>query len=376
MLQKIIKTGKLKLWSWQKDKLRKEHKLNYLFWECTMNCNFFCKHCGSSAGRKFFKDELTADQIKKTSKELAQDFNPKEIMIAVTGGEPLIRKDLFEVMEYVNKLGFPWGMVTNGFLINGKIIQKMKQSGMKTVVVSIDGIGNIHDEFRGTKGAYKHAINAVKLLSSAHFLQDLQITSSIHKGNVNQLEKMYRVFLPLGITSWRLMNVDPIGRAEINKGMLLDKTGLRKLLLFIKEKRAKSKIDITYGCAGFLGEEFEDEVRNHLFFCNTGINTASILYNGDIFVCPNVPRRKELIQGNVLKDRFSNVWNNKFSFFRRKDRTEYKKCKNCEHWEDCLGNSFHLWDFDRKRPKMCHWEMVNKQLSKLSVKITCEFFKN
>ncbi|MCJ7740596.1 radical SAM protein [Candidatus Microgenomates bacterium] len=325
-----------------------------------MNCNFYCKHCGSNAGRKTIKGELTVDEIKKTFRTIAEDFNPKDIMVAVTGGEPLVRKDLFEIMTYVNHLGFNWGMVTNGFLVNKEIVKKMKESGMKTIVVSIDGIGRKHDEFRSMKGAYHRAINAVRLLSEANFMQNLQITTTIHQGNIDQLEEMYRTFSSLSIHSWRVFNVDPIGRAEFNTSLLLNNKQLKKLLLFIKEKRAKSKIDVTYGCAGFLGLEFEGKVRKNLFYCNTGINTASILFNGDIYVCPNVPRIKALIQGNVKRDRFSIVWDKKFQFFRDKNRTRCDKCIKCNFWEECLGNSFHLWDFSRKQPKICHLEMLSQ----------------
>lgn len=359
MLGQILKTGQLRVWSYYKNFLRRQHKLTYLFWECTLNCNFFCKHCGSSAGRKKFQGELNTQEIKKAFREIAGDFHPKDIMVAVTGGEPLVRRDLFEVMGYISSLGFRWGMVTNGFLVNDQIVEKMKETRMKTIVVSIDGIGKKHDDFRNMKGAYEKAINTIKLLAKGNFMQNLQITTTIHQGNFDQLEEMYRVFTKLPIDSWRVFNVDPIGRAEINKNILLNNKQLKDLLLFIREKRAKSKIDITFGCAGFLGLEFEGEVRSNYFYCNTGINTASILYNGDIYVCPNVPRIKELIQGNVRYDRFSVVWNNKFKHFRNKNRTECDKCSNCGYWQECLGNSFHLWDFAKNRPKMCHLAMIS-----------------
>lgn len=359
MLGQILKTGQLRVWSYYKYFLRSGHKLTYLFWECTLNCNFFCKHCGSSAGRKLFKGELTTKEMKKAFREIADDFNSKEIMVAITGGEPLVRKDLFEVMGYASKLGFRWGMVTNGFLVNEETVKKMKETGMKTIVVSIDGIGKKHDDFRNMKGAYERAINAVNLMAKGNFLNNLQITTTIHQGNFEQMEEMYRVFAKLPIHSWRVINVDPIGRAQINKNILLNNEQLRKLLLFIKEKRAKSKIDITYGCAGFLGLEFEGEVRSNYFYCNTGINTASILYNGDIYVCPNVPRIKELIQGNVRYDRFADVWKSKFLYFRNINRTRCKKCSNCQFWQECLGNSFHLWDFTKNQPKMCHLAMIS-----------------
>lgn len=361
MIQKFLKTGLLRLGTYQRENLRKKHHLTYLFWECTLRCNFNCLHCGSNAKNKNYKGELTTQEIKNIFKQISLDFNPQDIMLAITGGEPLLRKDLFEVMQYASDLGFSWGMVTNGYLINPEIVNKLKNAGMKTVVVSIDGIDKTHDSFRKINGSYKRSINAVKLLAKENFLKNLQITSSIFPGNINQLEEMYSTFLKLGINSWRLFNVDSIGRAENNNNLLLDAKQLRQLIEFIKEKRKQSKnIEITYGCAGFLGPDFEYETRGYPFYCTAGINTASILFNGDIFVCPNVPRQKDLIQGNVRQDNFAQVWNNKFEFFRNKNRTSCKKCKACEYWEECLGNSLHLWDFKKNQPKMCHMEMLNK----------------
>jgi radical SAM protein with 4Fe4S-binding SPASM domain len=349
----LIKTGKLELWSRYKGELRKNHDLTYLFWECTLNCNFSCQHCGSRAGRgKRHKNELTSSEIKKVLGDIANTFNPRKIMIAVTGGEPLLRPDLFNVMRFANDLGFEWGMVTNGYLVNREVVKKAALAGMSTVVVSIDGIGEAHDQFRGMKGAYNRAISAIKLLAEPKFLKDIQITTVIHKGNISELENFYREFTKLPITSWRIANVDPIGRAEDND-ILLDQQEIKSLLEFIRQKRKKSKIDVTYGCSNYLGKKYEGELRGWLFNCNTGINTGSILHNGDIYVCPNVPRIPKLIQGNVRTDNFADVWSEKFEFFRDQNRTACSDCKKCEDWEYCLGNSMHLWNFEQKKPKVC-----------------------
>lgn len=362
MFKRIFKTGELKLWSQTKEKLRGEHPLNYLFWECTLNCNFLCEHCGSRAGNvDYSAGQLSTEEIKNAFAGIASNFDSSKIMLAITGGEPLIRSDIFEVMEYAHGLGFNWGMVTNGYLVDEKVVEKMKKSGMATVVVSIDGIGKTHDDFRHMHGAYERAVNAVRLMKEAKFLKDLQITTSIHQGNIAQLEEMYNIFLPLGIDSWRVMNVDSIGRAENNGNILLQPDQLKELLEFIKQKRRENKkAEIKYGCAGFLGYDLEKETRGHYFYCGAGITVASILFNGDIFVCPNVPRRPELIQGNVRTDSFLDVWNNKFKFFRDKNRSACDKCQTCDYWEECLGGSMHIWDFENSKPKMCHLEYINK----------------
>jgi radical SAM protein with 4Fe4S-binding SPASM domain len=359
MLKRFLKSGSLRLWSNSVSKLRERHPLLNLFWECTLRCNFCCLHCGSNAGEKQYLDELDTDEIKNTLIGIAENFDPTLINISVTGGEPLLRKDLFEVMSLASRLGFNWGMVSNGFLVTEDTIQKMRESEMKTITISIDGIGVVHDEFRSQVGSYDRAMRAVKMLAESDFVKELNITTTIHKKNVQFLEQMYETFIDTGINSWRITNIDPIGRAEGNKELLLDESGLKLLLNFIRNKRKRSEIDIMYECGGFLGERFEGEVRNSFFICSAGITIGSILANGDIFVCPNVPRRKELIQGNVRKDRFSEVWNNKFEFFRKKDRTKCKECLECDHWDSCLGNAMHLWDFEKKRPKMCHLKMID-----------------
>lgn len=360
MIKKVIKAGKLKVNSWRRDWLRKEHKLNYLFWECTLNCNFFCKHCGSSAGRKCHENELTAKEIKKVFREVAEAWDAKKIMLAITGGEPLLRADLFEIMSYAHGLGFEWGMVTNGFLVDEKVVNKMKDSGMSSVVVSIDGIGKTHDDLRQMAGAYEKAIKAVKLIKKDDFVKILQVTTTVNKINFPEIEKMYDIMLDLGLDSWRVMNVDPIGRAELNKELMLDSKELKWLLDFIKEKRSKKGMQVTFGCEGFLGLEYEGDIRDWFFYCGTGINIASILHNGDIYVCPNVPRRKELIQGNVREDSFVKVWEEKFTIFRDEKRTCCEECEGCKWWEECLGGSFHLWDFEKNRPKVCHVKMLGE----------------
>lgn len=355
----VFLEGRIRLNSWYVNYLRSSHPLTYLFWEATLNCNFDCQHCGSRASRqKHYDNELTTVEIKNVYTSIAKKTDAKKIMIAVTGGEPLLRQDLFEVMKYAHKLGFNWGMVTNGSLVSSKVVEQMHLSGMSTIVVSIDGIGTVHDEFRQTPGSYEKAINAVKLLVKSKHFQDVQITTTVHQNNILDLEKMYSEFIKLGINSWRVMNMDPIGRAQDNKNLLLKPKDFKILLDFIKEKRKVNLLDITYSCAGFLGKKYEGQVRNWFFYCSTGITTASILHNGDIFVCPNVPRLPKLIQGNVRRDDFYSTWQNKFKIYRQPNRTSCLDCKKCSHWTDCRGGSFHLWDFEKRQPKFCHFKYL------------------
>ncbi len=154
--------------------------------------------------------------------------------------------------------------------------------------------------------------------------------------------------------------MDPIGRANENNNLLLDGKEIKTLLDFIKSKKNNKKMELTYGCPGFLGLNYEKEVRQQYFYCRTGISVASILYNGDLFVCPNVPRRKELIQGNIRTDNFKEVWDNKYKIFREKERTKCVECGKCENWEYCLGGAFHTWNFNDNIQNKCTYNMIRK----------------
>ena len=361
MLKKIYKLGELTLMKNYKEQERKEHDLLDLFWECTLTCNANCKHCGSSAEKRKYDGELTTDEIKSAFKQIANDYDARKILINVTGGEPLVRKDLCEVMEYAtNELGFHWGMTTNGTLLNDENIEKLKKANMETVSISIDGLEKTHDEFRGMPGSYNIIKNNIKALREANFAKHIQVTTVFLKKNIDQLDELYEEMLDLNLDSWRLVSMDPIGRAKENDNLLLDGKEIRKLLDFIKSKKNDKKLELTYGCPGFLGLDYEKEVRKYYFFCRTGINVASILYNGDLFVCPNVPRIPRLIQGNIRKDNFKDVWENKYKEFRDKDRTKCEECGKCEQWEFCQGGAFHTWNFDENKQNKCTYKMINE----------------
>ena len=354
MIKDIIKYGEAEVTYKNKQLLSETPQLYNLFWETTLRCNAKCKHCGSRAGENIdITSELTTEEIKKAFESIAKKYDTSKILLNITGGEPLIREDLFDVMSLAHKLGYNWGMTTNGILINDEIIEKMKETGMYAISISLDGLENSHDEFRQVKGSYKKIIENINKLKKADFLNNLQVTTVANKSNIEELEDLYQEIKKIEIDSWRVLGLEPIGRTMDNQNLLLDSEGYNYLFDFIKAKRKKSKFDISYGCSHFVGMKLEREIRNHMFFCIAGFSTASILYNGDIYVCPSVERRPELIQGNVKTDDFVDVWENKFKWFRKLDRFKCRDCENCKDWKYCLGGSLHTWDFDNNRQKIC-----------------------
>ena len=329
----------------------KEYRLKTLFWEATLRCNAFCEFCGSRCG-EVSCNEISGEKIEKVFEDIADAYNPGSIMINVTGGEPILRKDLFEVMTKASAMGFPWGMVSNGSLIDKCTIQKMKQSGMKTISISLDGMEETHNRLRKIENGFQKTVQAIKDLKQAAFLNQIEVTTVVNHYNIEQLEEMYSMIKSFGIDSWRVAVADSIGRAKENQELLLGKREFQQYCTFLDRHRFDTELRIITSCSHYLGKN-DNKYRANPFSCETGKSVASILANGDIFVCPNVERRKELIQGNVQKDNFVEVWENKFEFFRSETRCQSKKCKTCKDWESCRGDSLHTWNFEKKEPSFC-----------------------
>ena len=328
-------------------------RLRQLFFEVTSRCNARCEHCGSRCDDKEQGKEIEAKYIKKVLKEVSEHYDPRYVMLNITGGEPLMRKDLFDLMAYAHELGFPWGMTTNGMLITKSKVEKMAETGMYSVSVSIDGLEKTHEEFRKVPGSYKKILKGLEYMQECPTIKVVQVTTVANKKNFHELEDIYKMLCDMNIKYWRVVNCDPIGRVQDHSDILLDHSQYKELFEFIRSHNAEGKMEVTYGCSHFIGLEYEKELRNEYFFCMAGLYVASVLSNGDIFVCPNVPRRKELIQGNVKKDSFIEVWENKFEAFRNEYRTSNETCKKCKYWKYCNGDSFHTWNFEENKPNIC-----------------------
>jgi len=345
------------------DRAKREHPLTYLFWETTLGCNLACRHCGSRCSpEQARQDDLPGAEVRRIFREVAEDFDPRKITIAVTGGEPLVRKDVFEVMRAAHELGFFWGMVTNAVLITPKTVREMERAGMDTVSVSIDGDAEAHAVLRGSKAAYEQAMRGLRLLiSDAKFLECVQVTSVIGSHNLGLLGEMYERFAAMGVGEWRVLMVDPIGRMldEANRELLLDGAGLGRLLDFVAERRKSGAMPITFEESGFLGLKYEGAVRGYYFHCPAGINIGSILHDGAISACPSLERR--MVEGDARTERFSAVWKGRFARYRDRQSTRRRgPCARCKWWGHCEGGSLHLWDWDRNAPRLCHYRLLKE----------------
>lgn len=326
--------------------------LRHLFFELTDRCNLHCRHCFgnfSPAGSQ----SLRPDVIERTLESVASRYTSNEILVNLTGGEPLLYPGIFDVVHMAKEFCFGVGMISNGTLINLLAAKRLAQSGLDTIGISLDGVGEVHERFRNVKGCYSATIMGIYALKETGF--EPEVVTIVHKDNFSRLEEIYEQLRKMEIRSWRISNIDPIGRAVKNRNLLLDGKQFMQLLNFIRQKRFDNRnpMEINYGCSHFVTYEYERMVRNSYFQCGAGTAIGSVLSNGDISACPNIERRPELIQGNAYFDDFTHIWENCFQQFRFDRSDQCILCRICKHKPVCMGDSAHTWDYETKKPLYC-----------------------
>lgn len=336
----------------------KKHKLRQLFFEFTLNCNEHCWHCGSRCGDVHPVNEMTADEWKAVLDHVKENFGEKLPQINVTGGEPLLYPHFEEVMSYAHALGFKWGMTSNAILITKDVAEMLKRCGMGTISVSIDGLRDTHDRLRGLPGAYDRAMAGVQNLIDLKFAHNIMITTVINHETIHELEPLYKIMCDIDIDSWRVIGVEPLGRALQCPEKLMTPEDQRVLMDFIRRKRAED-MPVTYGCSHYLGLDYEMEVRDWYFFCMAGVSIASITSTGDVTACLDIERTPSVIQGNIRERSFADIWENEFKAFRYDKAEDDMTCKDCTSREFCMGGSCHTWDFEEKRQRLCLLNELN-----------------
>ncbi len=336
-----------------KQNLVREHPLKQLFWECTLRCNLSCRHCGSDCKQISAVKDMPKEDFGRVLDSVAAATDPHKVMINITGGEPLCRPDLEECGRMIYEKEFPWGMVTNGLALTPQRYQRLLQSGLRAMTISLDGIGETHDWMRGRKGSFERAAAAIKMVIESGEIA-FDVVTCVNKRSFTQLADIKEFLIGLGLKNWRLFTVFPVGRAAEDPELQLSNEEFKGLMEFIKATRKEGRIMAEYGCEGFLGN-YEGDVRSHFYICSAGITVGSVLADGSISACPSI--RADYHQGNIYQDDFMEVWNTRFQPFRDRSWMHKDQCASCKVWKYCKGNGMHLRDADGKLI-LCHYSKL------------------
>ena len=333
-------------------RLQKHPHLSQLFLEMTDRCNLACEHCGSSCS-SVGADGVPVDVLRRCIQQLKSDIEYKDDMpyIILTGGEPLMRKDWRDVVHMLHSYGLPWGMTTNGTLVTAEDAKFCVEHGLYSVAVSIDGTQSYHDTFRGVNGSFERALRGLQHFIDAGVPKS-NITTVLNKKNIVDIDAIYEIVSHIDVDTWRLMSIEPIGRARDREDLLLDGDDYVFLMNYIVDKR-RDNIPVEFGCMHYLGLDFERDVRDWFYYCGAGIQVASIMANGDIGACLDIERNSETIQGNIYQDAFLNVWRNRFSVFRQNLSETTDSCSGCSHAKYCRGGAHHTYDHVAHIQRLC-----------------------
>jgi AdoMet-dependent heme synthase len=324
-----------------------EFEPKWLAWEITRRCNLKCVHCRSSS-------ELEAKEHPDFSLAEAQRIldditSYAQPVVVLSGGEPLLRDDVFEIAAYGTAKGLRMCLATNGTLVTEEICRRLKEVGIRMVSLSLDGAdAAVHDNFRCQPGAFAGTINAARLFRE-HDIPFL-INSSFTKRNQAEIPKVYRLAKELGAKAWYMFMIVPTGRGEDIMTELISPEEYEELLAWHYEmEKQEEEMLVRPTCAPHYyrvvlqkaKEEGEKFKRRTLQFstggskgCLAGQLIALIDVDGNVLPCSYFPKPA----GNLRQQSFKDVWENSELFREMRDFKSYKgRCGRCEYVNVCGG---------------------------------------
>ncbi len=324
--------------------LRSRFVPRLIAWELTRSCNLNCVHCRAASSKGPYENELTTSEIFRIMEEIKEVASP---VIILTGGEPLLRKDLFEIIEKAVTLGFKPVLATNGTLLDEKLARELKKAGIARVSISLDGASpEAHDNFRKVKGAFEGALRGIEALKKAGL--PFQINTTITALNAEELPKIHELAKKLGAVAHHIFLLVPVGRGKELQEKVLSAEEYEQILNWFYDQREKSGLQLKATCAPqyyrILRQRAREEgktVDQKTFGldavtrgCLAGIGFCFISHVGIVQTCGYL----EIPCGDLRKQSFKEVWEGSEVFNKLRNFKNYKgKCGRCEYIRVCGG---------------------------------------
>jgi len=234
------------------------HTLRMVAWEVTRSCNLACMHCRASSLQGPYAGELTTDECLSLLDDVAAFSKP---VIILTGGEPLLRKDIFEIAAHGDGLGLRMVMATNGTLVTEDVARKMGEAGIKRVSISLDGKdARSHDAFRKVPGAFEGALAGIEAMKKAKM--EFQINTTITQANLDQLEDLMNLAVGLGAAAHHIFLLVPTGRGKELSDQAISPEAYEKTLEWFYEQSLHCPIQLKATCAPHYFRIFHQKGRD------------------------------------------------------------------------------------------------------------------
>ncbi len=367
---------------------KKEYKPRLIFWEVTKGCNLRCIHCRATATELMSPRDLPTSKALNIISQIADFGNP---ILVLSGGEPLYRQDIFQLAEYATSRGLRAALATNGTLVTKDIAEKIKNSGIKRVSISLDGSdATTHDTFRGIPGAFDAAVYGMRNLQELGV--SVQINTTIARHNAHQLPDVLTLARRLGADALHTFLLVPVGcGVDIAAEQMVAPDEYERMLNWFYDQSLTGDIELKATCAPhyfrvqrqrraadrMAGRETAPAVASHPHEigptdmtmpgstgislkpnggppvghtghpgghpsdmnamtkgCLAGTGVCFISHEGEVFPCGYLPA----IAGDLRTQSFAEIWNDSEVFGQLRDDDNLKgKCGCCEFRHVCMG---------------------------------------
>jgi heme b synthase len=311
--------------------VQREFPLRMVAWELTRNCNLNCIHCRAAATLGPHPDELTFHECARIIDEIQSFADPT---IILTGGEPLMREDIFDIISYGTEKGLRMVIAVNGTLLDAEKARRLKETGIKRISMSLDGKDReSHDLFRGVTGSFEAVLKGAELLRNTDL--PFQINTTVTRLNVGDLEDIYRTVMAMGAVAWHVFLLVPVGRGGGLKGEELDTRMYEAVLEELYEIEKRNELEIKVTCAPHyyrIVKEKGDTPKSA--GCLAGKSFMFISHKGIAQPCGYL----DVASGDVRLSGIREVWEESPIFNQLRTTALYKgKCGGCRYVKICGG---------------------------------------
>lgn len=318
--------------------------LRLLAWETTRRCNLACLHCRAAAGSGPYPGELTTGEGKKLLDDLA---TMGQVVVILTGGEPLLRDDIFDLAAYGTGRGHRMVMAVNGTLMTPVVAARLKDAGIQRVSISIDGASaQSHDRLRAVTGAYAGALAGIAACRVAGL--PFQINTTVTRANRAELPTIHELALKLEAAAHHVFVLVPTGRGELIPEELVSPEEYEAILHWLLERQRGGKLFIKPTCApqyyrlwrqdaAARGEPITPATHGMEAMtkgCLGGQGFAFVSYRGEVQPCGYL----DLVAGNIRETPFPEIWAQAKLFQQLRRVDDYHgKCGACQYRKVCGG---------------------------------------
>jgi len=313
-------------------------------WELTAGCNLSCVHCRGSSTSRVPDNELTTDEAKHFIDELAEMGSP---ILILSGGEPLVRKDVYEIAQYGTDKGLRVVLATNGTLLTPEVARKLKDSGIRRVSISLDGATpRMHDDFRGVPGAFEGAMKGIDSLKQVGL--EFQVNTTITKRNLDDVPQILEMATSIGAAALHIFLLVPTGRGKDLANEEIPPAEYERVLNWFYDQQKTSTIQLKATCAPHYfrimrqrarREGIEVTAKTHGYEamtrgCLGGTAFCFVSSIGDVQACGYLP----VVAGNIKEEPFANIWDDSTLFNDLRNVDEFRgKCGRCDYRKVCGG---------------------------------------